>query len=244
VNATGERALRMRVRDRAVTLARAWTWCRQAIRWLRSRQDVRRSRTSATGGAGTSTSTPLLLGRHPVTQGEYNAITGASQSGEGDDALPVVDVSWLDAVDFCNLLSDTAGFARCYLVDGEEVTLAATADGFRLPTEAEWEYACRAGSDGVRYGELDEIAWHRGNSGHRLHQVGGKQPNPWRLYEMIGNVWEWCWDIFDPEIYGPYRVLRGGGWCDPPNACRAACRRRSHPTFHIDDVGFRLARST
>ncbi len=184
-----------------------------------------------------------LVGRHPVTQAQYHAVLGTPPSGEDDAALPVVDVSWLDAVDFCNRLSDQTDFARCYAVDGEQVALDDDANGFRLPTEAEWEYACRAGSNDVRYGELDEIAWHAGNSGERLQPVGGKRPNAWGLHDTIGNVWEWCWDVFDPEVYGSYRVLRGGGWCDPPHACRAACRRRSHPTFRIDDVGFRVARS-
>ena len=117
------------------------------------------------------------------------------------------------------------------------------ADGYRLPTEAEWEYACRAGTDGPRYGDLDDIAWYRENSGERRHVVGEKQPNPWGLYDMLGNVWEWCWDLYDAEVYGAYRVLRGGGWFDEHWSCRASVRRRSHPTFTTDDLGFRIARS-
>ena len=117
------------------------------------------------------------------------------------------------------------------------------ADGYRLPTEAEWEYACRAGSDGPRYGPLEEIAWYRGNSGGRSHEVGGKRPNAWGFHDMLGNVWDWCWDLYDPEVYGTYRVLRGGGWFDEHWSCRAGVRRRSHPTFRVDDVGFRVARS-
>jgi sulfatase modifying factor 1 len=70
-----------------------------------------------------------------------------------------------------------------------------------------------------------------------------KQPNAWGLYDMLGNVWEWCWDIYDADVYGDYRVLRGGGWSDPEWSCRAGVRRRSHPTFRIDDVGFRVAHS-
>jgi formylglycine-generating enzyme required for sulfatase activity len=73
--------------------------------------------------------------------------------------------------------------------------------------------------------------------------VGGKQPNAWGLFDMLGNVWEWCWDVYDAEVYGTYRVLRGGGWFDEHWSCRASVRRRSHPTFRIDDVGFRVARS-
>jgi len=72
--------------------------------------------------------------------------------------------------------------------------------------------------------------------------VGTKRPNAWGLYDMLGNVWEWCWDFLDEEVYRSYRVFRGGGWADERWSCRASCRRGSHPTFRIDDVGFRLAR--
>jgi formylglycine-generating enzyme required for sulfatase activity len=160
---------------------------------------------------------------------------------------PVTEVSWLDAVRYCNGLSAEAGLSPCYTLgddpDGLDVSCDRTADGYRLPTEAEWEYACRAGSADVRYGDLDEIAWYRGNAGGAAHDVAEKAPNAWGLYDMIGNVWEWCWDRYDPAVYGPYRVFRGGGWFDPPRGCRASCRRKSHPTFRVDDLGFRVARS-
>jgi formylglycine-generating enzyme required for sulfatase activity len=73
--------------------------------------------------------------------------------------------------------------------------------------------------------------------------VGGKLPNPWGFYDMLGNVWDWCWDVYDAEVYGSYRVLRGGGWFDEQWSCRASARRRSHPSYQVDDVGFRVARS-
>ncbi|WP_433208501.1 formylglycine-generating enzyme family protein [Nocardia sp. CA-107356] len=178
-----------------------------------------------------------------VTQSQYEQVTGVWPSSVRGDRLPVEGVSWFDAIGFCNGLSSRAGLGPAYRVHDDEVEWDATANGYRLPTEAEWEYACRAGTTGPRYGEIDEIAWYRGNSEERSHQVGGKLPNAWGLYDMLGNVWDWCWDIYDAEVYGSYRVLRGGGWSDEKWSCRASVRRRSHPTYRIDDVGFRIARS-
>jgi formylglycine-generating enzyme len=188
---------------------------------------------------------PYQLAAYPITQGLYARITGERTRTAGGDELPVVDVSWWDAVRFCNALSRYDGLAPAYRLEavGEAVEWDAAADGYRLPTEAEWEHGCRAGTAGPRYGPLDEIGWYRGNSHERVRDVGGKRPNPWGLYDTLGNVWEWCWDVYDAEVYGSYRVLRGGGWFDEHWSCRASVRRRSHPTFRVDDVGFRIARS-
>ncbi|WKU08428.1 formylglycine-generating enzyme family protein [Micromonospora sp. HUAS LYJ1] len=185
------------------------------------------------------------LGVVPVTQGWYARVTGERPSSTRGDRLPVEGVSWVDAVRFCDTLSRQEGLTPAYRLhdDGEGADWDPCADGYRLPTEAEWEYACRAGTTGPRYGPLDEIAWYRDNSGERPHPVAGRTPNPWGLYDLLGNVWEWCWDVYDAEVYGGYRVLRGGGWFDEHWSCRASVRRRSHPTLRIDDVGFRLARS-
>ena len=185
------------------------------------------------------------LARHPVTQAQYAAVTGARPSPVRAERHPVVGVSWLDAVRFCNQLSLAEGLSACYALyaDGTGATAVEGADGYRLPTEAEWEYACRAGSSAARYGELDAIAWYADNSGAATHEVGLKLPNAWGLHDMLGNVWEWCADLYDPEVYGDYRVFRGGGWTDKERGCLAANRRRSHPTFAIDDLGFRIARS-
>jgi len=200
---------------------------------------------------------PYRLGAFPVTQALYAQVTGARPSSAEGDRLPVEGVSWWDAVRFCNALSRQEGLTPAYLLhthsegaeglDGADtmdgVEWDTAADGYRLPTEAEWEHACRAGTTGPRYGPLDDIAWYRGNSDERIHDVGGKQPNPWGLHDMLGNVWDWCWDVYDAEVYGTYRVLRGGGWFDEHWSCRASARRRSHPSYQVDDVGFRVARS-
>ncbi|WP_026416256.1 formylglycine-generating enzyme family protein [Actinomadura oligospora] len=179
----------------------------------------------------------------PVTQELYARVTGSRPSAAPGDLLPVENVSWWDTIHFCNSLSEQDGLLPAYRVHGDEVEWDRSAGGYRLPTEAEWEYACRAGTSGPHYAPLDDIAWYRENSGERPHEVGTKQPNAWGLHDMLGNVWNWCWDLYDPEVYGAYRVLRGGGWFDEHWSCRASARRRSHPTYRVDDVGFRVARS-
>ena len=182
---------------------------------------------------------PFRLASAPVTQAGYAEVLGEWPSATRHDRRPVDGVSWEDAIRYCDALSLREGLAPAYR--GGEWDEAA--DGYRLPTEAEWEFACRAGTSGPRYGPLDEIAWYRGNSGGRSHDVGGLRGNAWGFHDMLGNVWNWCWDLYDPDVYGPYRVLRGGGWFDEQWSCRAGVRRRSHPSFRVDDVGFRIARS-
>jgi formylglycine-generating enzyme required for sulfatase activity len=180
---------------------------------------------------------PFRLGRFPVREMDLDPAGGG--------ALPVVNVSWLDAVDACNRLSERSGFAPAYARDESsgEVVWDRASVGYRLPTEAEWQYAGKAGTTGYRYGPIDDIAWYEGNSGGRAHDVGGKAANPWGLHDMLGNVWEWCWDLYDEDVYGSYRIFRGGGWAEAERGCGSSVRRRSHPTFAIDDLGFRLART-
>ncbi|ACX67009.1 formylglycine-generating enzyme family protein [Paenibacillus sp. Y412MC10] len=181
----------------------------------------------------------------PVTKALYFSIMPKTSGCDDLMESPAVNISWHEAILFCNMLSRSEGLNECYSVtdDGESLVCDKEADGYRLPTEAEWQYACKAGSLGYRYGELDDIAWYEGNSGGVLHEVGKKRPNAWGLYDMLGNVWEWCWDLYDPNVYGSYRVFRGGSWAEEARGCGATCRRRSHPTFRIEDLGFRLARS-
>lgn len=184
---------------------------------------------------------PFRLAKYQVTQALYEAATGLTPSAFSGPQRPVESVSWFDAVACCNALSESCGLTPCYEIAEDEVTWHRDANGYRLPTDAEWEYACRSGLRDVRYGPLEEIAWYLDNADETTHDVGQKQPSPWGHYDMIGNVWEWCWDLYDPEEYGSYRIFRGGGWFDPARGCLASNRRRSHPTYKIEDLGFRIA---
>ena len=188
----------------------------------------------------------FLLSKLLVTQDLYFEITKKTPSSFKGKNLPVESVSWQDSIIFCNSLSIRAGLKAYYTLshDSQDVTFDLKANGFRLPTEAEWEYCCKAGTTEVRYGKIDMIAWYKENSGGKPNEVGTKDPNAWGLYDMLGNVWEWCSDIYDQSVYGSYRILRGGGWNDEERGCLATNRRRSHPiSFKIDDLGFRIARN-
>jgi formylglycine-generating enzyme required for sulfatase activity len=202
---------------------------------------------------------PFACTRHPVTRRLYAQIMGNDPGwpwGEAD-YRPVNNVSWHDAVIFCNELSNREGLTLCYKLNGEEVTWNRAADGYRLLTEAEWEYACRAGtatqwSFGADEAALGDYAWFEGNAVKEPHPVGGKKPNPWHLNDMHGNIEEWCWDWFGqyvetPEIdpTGPpdsaFRVLRGGAFYFPSRFLRSASRSRGWPSYSGKGVGFRCA---
>lgn len=155
---------------------------------------------------------------------------------------PASGMAWFEAVDLCNRLSAAHGLRPAYAVDDRRVHWNVRADGFRLPTEAEWEYACRAGTSSPRYGNLQEIAWTSLDEPDGPQPVGRKRPNAFGLHDMLGNVWEWCWDYLDPARYSDYRVFRGGSWADPPWSVRASTRRGSAPDAVVDGVGLRLAR--
>jgi formylglycine-generating enzyme required for sulfatase activity len=200
------------------------------------------------------------LSATPVTQGLYEAVMGKNPSHfKLSPAHPVERVSWYDAVRFCNALSLRCGLSPAYTI-GEgnepEVLCDFSSSGFRLPTEAEWEYAARAGQTFIYSGSnsADEVGWHSDNSGDRTYPVGLRNPNVWGLYDMSGNVWEWCWDWFeeypqnasvDPSgpSTGSDRVFRGGSWGHGPANLRAAIRSRSNPAFAWNILGLRLSRS-
>ena len=195
-----------------------------------------------------------------VTQGLYEAVMGKNPSYFKTSAEhPVERVSWFDAVRFCNALSLRCGLSPAYTI-GEgsepEVSCDFSSSGFRLPTEAEWEYAARAGQDFIYSGSNNpnEVGWHEDNSGGRTHPVGLRNPNVWGLYDMSGNVWEWCWDwkgaypqnaSVDPSgpSTGSSRVFRGGSWLYGPAILRAANRRWRNPAYAWFNLGLRLSRS-
>ncbi|MBG0962073.1 SUMF1/EgtB/PvdO family nonheme iron enzyme [Bacillus sp. SRB1LM] len=188
---------------------------------------------------------PFLLAKYVVTIELYDGIINSTCNDYKNSNKPVVNISWHDAITFCNSLSKTAGLTEFYSIqdDGKKVSCNLHSNGYRLPSEAEWQYACKAGAPGYTYGELQKIPWYNENSNGQIHEVGKKEPNAWGLYDMLGNVWEWCYDLYDEKVYGSYRIFRGGSWAEAARGCGATCRRRSHPTFHIDDLGFRLAKS-
>lgn len=188
---------------------------------------------------------PFLLAKYAVTTELYDAITNSTLNNFENNHKPVVNISWNDAIAFCNVLSKKAGLKEYYSISdgGQIVRCKLDSNGYRLPSEAEWQYACKAGTTGYTYGKLYDIAWYNENSNGHIHDVGQKEPNAWGLYDMLGNVWEWCYDLYDEKVYGTYRIFRGGSWAEAARGCGATCRRRSHPTFHIEDLGFRLARS-
>ncbi|MFQ3231777.1 formylglycine-generating enzyme family protein [Reinekea sp.] len=188
---------------------------------------------------------PFLMSKYLITQEIYSEVMLTNPSISRGIQKPVENVSWFDAIKFCNALSESSGLNKYYHVnvENESVEIIQGANGYRLPTDAEWEYSCRALSESVQYGVIEDIAWYERNANGTTHEVGLKQSNEFGLFDMLGNVWEWCWDLYDPDVYGSYRIFRGGGWSDDSRGCLASNRRRSHPTYAIDDLGFRVARS-
>jgi formylglycine-generating enzyme required for sulfatase activity len=201
------------------------------------------------------------MGKFDVTQDLYQSVMGRNPSKfKGDPNRPVEQVSWYDAIQFCNKLSQREGLHTVYTISGTNVTADWSANGYRLPTEAEWEYAARGGQQGASEyrvyagsDNLDQVGWYRGNSGGTTHGVGQKAPNALGLYDMSGNVWQWCWDLYDANLRsgqndprgassGGTRVLRGGGWSYDARDGRVANRDVYTPAYRSGDLGFRLVR--
>ncbi|MBF0180273.1 MAG: SUMF1/EgtB/PvdO family nonheme iron enzyme [Magnetococcales bacterium] len=192
-----------------------------------------------------------------VTQKLYKEVIGTNPSHFTEsDQLPVDSVSWVDAVNFCNRLSTIAGYAPVYHIDGKNITSDLGKNGYRLPTEAEWEYCCWGCSNGfITSLPIETIAWFMRNSQQSTHSVGQKNPNPCGLYDMLGNLWEWCHDWFTADlptspIYDPTgptdgmeRVLKGGSWIDIQTVLTPSYRNRITPTTSKNIYGFRLARN-
>jgi formylglycine-generating enzyme required for sulfatase activity len=182
---------------------------------------------------------------HEVTQAEYESVMGSNPSSFEGLTLPVERVSLDDAVSYCAKLT-ARELAAGRIVAGQ---------AYRLPTEAEWEYAARAGTTGAYAGELSLMGWFFGNSSYTTHPVKGKQANGWGLYDMHGNVWEWCSDwygsypcgsVTDPTgaTSGSERVFRGGRWSNEAGYCRSAIRGRNVPGIRFNGLGFRSVLSS
>jgi formylglycine-generating enzyme required for sulfatase activity len=196
----------------------------------------------------------FYMGKHEVTQREWREVMGNNPSEFKADNLPVENVSWYDAVEYCNKRSEREGLSPAYTISGTDVRWNRNANGYRLPTEAEWEYACRAGTK-TPFNTGNSITTNQANyDGERTVNVGKFAPNRWGLYDMHGNVWEWCWDWFGDytsgsetnpagPAAGPFRINRGGGWGHSPRHLRSAVRGGGAPSSRSADVGFRLVRN-
>ena len=210
----------------------------------------------------------FYISKYEVTDSLWYEVMGGTPT---TSQLPKGYVCWDMAVAFCNSLSDKEGLTRAYTIHGPygDVTWDQGANGYRLPTEAEWEYTCRAGSEAAFANGpitniycdpldpvLDQIGWYCGNSGDTRHEVGQKQPNVWGLYDMHGNVWEWVWDGYRDDYEnlnqtdpvhdvapGAYRVVRGGGGSHDAQSCRSAHRIYAFPDGTSDLLGLRPVRS-
>jgi len=205
----------------------------------------------------------FLIDKFLVTQALYQRVMSANPSRWKGESNPVEQVRWSDAVRFCNQRSQIDGLHPCY--DLQNWRCDFEADGYRLPTEAEWEYACRAGSSTAYFfgdspSALREYAWFELNAGGHPRAVGQKKPNAWGLYDITGNVWEWCNDFYQVDYYaqspaedprgpkeGKTRVVRGGAWRVGADNCRSGYRYNESPgyadvCFGYDIYGFRCVR--
>lgn len=206
----------------------------------------------------------FYISKYEVTQSEWKDIMGKNPSTNQGDNLPVESVSWNEAVYFCNQKSLREGLTPAYTINGDDVSCDWGVNGYRLPTEAEWEYAAKGGNKSKGFlfagsNNINEVAWCTGNSDEVTHAVGTKSPNELGLYDMSGNVWEWCWDIVDENYYqnspkdnprgpekGDERVLRGGAYVFisyDGEDCRIPVRFPTESEVNFPIFGLRLART-
>ena len=206
---------------------------------------------------------PFWMSRTEVTQGVYLRLAGFDPSAAttcGEDC-PVEQTSWTAGAFFANLLSIAEGLPKCYFEDGNELLDAYVQDpyaceGYRMPTEAEWEYAARAGGSGPYAGsdDVDAVAWYEENSEGTPHPVAQLPPNAWGLHDMAGNVWEWTTEHYvffseepatDPfaSTMDPARVNRGGGWNGGENVCDVTYRGAREPSYAMPNLGLRMVRT-
>ncbi|GAB1366620.1 hypothetical protein MASR1M36_14910 [Candidatus Cloacimonadaceae bacterium] len=217
---------------------------------------------------------PFLMGDTEVVQKLWTEVMGYNPSVREGDKLPVTNVSWYQAVEFCNALSIRDGFEPAYKINKDfpdannssdfdslrySVSCNWRASGYRLPTEAEWEFAAKCGDSGnvLQFsgsGKLEEVGWYVKNSLNQVHEVASKEPNTWGFFDLSGNVFEWCWDYQGPyqkdkqvhprgAVSGSYRIARGGSWMAEADACSNTARGGFSPHSSSKELGFRLVRN-
>ncbi|NLO11020.1 MAG: formylglycine-generating enzyme family protein [Candidatus Cloacimonetes bacterium] len=230
-------------------------------------------------GTSNVTVSSLYMGKYELTQAEYAAVMGTNPSFlAGNPNHPVEQVSWFNAIEYCNRRSIMESLTPCYSYDTYDsnpdnwpsgwnsndenhtnISCDWTANGYRLPTEMEWMFAAKGGnqSQGYTYSgsnNIGDVAWYSNNSGSTTHAVGTKAPNELGIYDMTGNVWEWCWDIYDyypgedqtdphGASSGSFRMSRGGSWSDYAYVCVISDRSMNNATDEYVNLGFRLCRT-
>ncbi len=198
----------------------------------------------------------FYIGKYEVTQAQYKVVMGKNPSRFKGNNNPVENVNWYEVVEFCNKLSEMDGLKKCYSGSGNNTQCDFNASGYRLPTEAEWEYASRGGLSSAHYeysgsNDVGEVAEYEGNNNKSTKLVGYKKPNELGIYDMSGNVWEWCWDWYGAYSSssqtnptgvnsGLFRVIRGGSWYFRAKYCRVANRDFNKPSSSLNHYGFRV----